>query len=179
MDNKCVVCGTTDFLTRHHVVPICYRRFFPVSIKSHNFHDVLSVCVHCHENYEKWAFEYKLKLADEYESPINGELHDNKEFLKVKRLASCLIDGAYPNIPKWRIKEMKIEVKTYFGWKRISKKRIQDIIDLKVKIYNRTHGEIVISKVSDIGTFIKSWRRHFIETMDCKYLPKNWSVDNE
>ena len=40
MDNKCVVCGTNEFLTRHHVVPISYRRFFPVEIKSHNFHEL-------------------------------------------------------------------------------------------------------------------------------------------
>jgi len=179
MDNKCVVCGSNEFLTRHHVVPICYRRFFPINIKSHNFHDVLSLCAGCHEKYEKYAYNNRLKIADEYDVPINGELFNNKDFLKVRRLSSCLVDGAYPNIPKWRIKEIKTEVKGYFGWKRITKRRIQDIIDIKVKVYNRTHGEVVISKLVDINTFIKDWRRNFIQNMDCKYLPKNWSVENE
>jgi hypothetical protein len=179
MYNKCVVCGSNEFLTRHHVVPICYRRFFPVHIKSHNFHDVLSVCANCHEQYEKSAFEYKLKIAEQYNVPINGEMYDNREFLRVKRMASCLVDGIFPNIPKKRIKEIKKEIKNYFKWKNISKKRVKEILDVKLKVYNRTHGEIVISKVIDINEFIKSWRNHFVENMDCKYLPKNWSVDNE
>ena len=28
-ENKCVVCGTESQLTRHHVIPYCYRRYFP------------------------------------------------------------------------------------------------------------------------------------------------------
>jgi hypothetical protein len=179
MDNKCVVCGTNEFLTRHHVVPICYRRYFPVHVKSHNFHDVLSLCVGCHENYETFAFEYKLKLADEYDVPINGELCVNKDLLKIKRLVSCLDEETYPNIPNWRIKEMKNEIKSHFSWKKLTKKRIKNIVNTNISISSRTHGEIVISKVSDIYTFIRDWRKHFIENMDCKYLPKNWSIDNE
>ena len=63
MENICVVCGSDEFLTRHHVVPICYRKYFPIEKKSHNFHDVLSVCAVCHESYEKFAFDFKLSLA--------------------------------------------------------------------------------------------------------------------
>ena len=43
IENICVVCGSDEFLTRHHVVPTCYRKFFPLEKKSHNFHDVLSL----------------------------------------------------------------------------------------------------------------------------------------
>ena len=66
MDNLCVVCGNNIEITRHHVVPICYRRFFPIEKKSHNFHDVLSVCADCHENYEYYAFKFKLDLSVKY-----------------------------------------------------------------------------------------------------------------
>lgn len=179
MANMCVVCGTEEFLTRHHVVPICYRRFFPVEKKSHNFHDVLSLCVDCHENYEKFAFDFKLKLAEKYNAPINGELLDNKDFLKVRSLSGCLIGEHSTKIPKWRIDEMKSEIKKHFSWKRITKKRLEDVVNLEVKVYNRTHGEIVISKIDNLESFIKEWRKHFIQHNDCKYLPQNWSIDNE
>lgn len=179
MENKCVVCGSEEFLTRHHVVPICYRRFFPIEKKSHNFHDVLSVCADCHQDYEKFAFDFKLILADRYSAPINGELINNKDFLKVRRMVYCLVGDILNQIPSWKIKEMKEIVKSYFSWKRVSKKRLEDIVNLEVKIYNRTHGEIVVSNLENLNDFIKEWREHFLSHNDCKYLPNNWSIDNE
>lgn len=178
MRNICVVCGEDEFLTRHHVVPICYRKHFPLEKKSHNFHDVLSLCVDCHENYEKFAFDFKLKLADKYNAPINGELLDNKDFLKIRSLSGCLVADHSKKIPKWRINEIKSEIKKHFSWKRITKKRLELVINSEIKVYNRTHGEIVISKIDDLESFIKEWRQHFIHHNDCKHLPKNWSIDN-
>ena len=179
MENICVVCGSKEFLTRHHVVPICYRKYFPIEKKSHNFHDVLSVCAVCHESYEKFAFDFKLSLADKYNAPINGELINNKDFLKIRRIASCLIGETANQIPKWRIVEMKKQIKSHFSWKRVSKKRLEDIVNLEVKVYNRTHGEIVVSNIENLNQFIVEWRKHFLQHNDCKYLPKNWSIDNE
>lgn len=180
IENICVVCGSDEFLTRHHVVPFCYRKFLPLEKKSHNFHDVLSVCADCHEKYEKHAFDFKLQLADKYSAPINGELFDNKDIIKIKKMANCLIDTEISkSIPKRRMLEIKKEIKSYFSWKTLSKKRLSKIVDSEVKIYNRTHGEIVISKIDDVDSFIKDWRNHFLNHNDCNYLPKNWSVDNE
>jgi hypothetical protein len=179
MANLCVVCGSEEFLTRHHVVPICYRKYFPIEKKSHNFHDVLSVCAVCHESYEKFAFDFKLSLADKYNAPINGELINNKDFLKVRRIASCLIGETANHIPTWRIYEMKKQIKSHFSWKRVSKKRLEDIVNLEVKVYNRTHGEIVVSNLENLNNFIVEWRKHFLQHNDCKYLPQNWSIHNE
>ena len=177
MENKCVVCGSEDFLTRHHVVPICYRKHFPIEIKSHSFHDVLSLCADCHEGYERDAFQLKLNLAHKYDAPINGELFDNKDFLKIRRIAGCLLRN--DKIPICRVNQMKSEIKSYYSWKRITKKRLEDIITTKVRVYNRTHGEIVVSNIENLNEFIVEWRKHFIDNNDCKYLPKNWSIDNE
>ena len=35
-----------------------------------------------------------------------------------------------------------------------------------------------VSKIKDIKEFIVDWRRHFIETMDPKFLPEKWSINN-
>src|SRR5271166_1799420 len=32
-DNICIVCGSEAELTRHHIVPFCFRRFFPLEKK--------------------------------------------------------------------------------------------------------------------------------------------------
>ena len=58
-ENLCVVCGDEDSLTKHHIVPTCFRRHFPAEYKSHLSHDVLLVCEACHEAYEYHAYQKK------------------------------------------------------------------------------------------------------------------------
>lgn len=176
MINICVVCGTTHFLTRHHVVPHCYRKYFPIEIKSHNFHDVLSLCIDCHDRYERKADDYKLQLSNLYDAPINGERVDNKQILRVKRLASSLNNFKYL-MPIKRVNEIKLEIKKILGLKKLHKSRLKKILNVKIEYSKRTHGEIVVSKVEDIEEFMKSWRKHFIENNNCKFLPKNWSIE--
>lgn len=178
MKNICVNCGKTSELNRHHVVPYCYRKFFPESIKSHNFHDVLSLCVDCHENYERKATDFKIELADIYNAPINGDLINNKDLIKARKLASCLLNNGH-QMPKNRVNEVKNEIKSFFGLKKLHKKRLENLMNLELKIINKTHGELVVSQINNIDDFMTSWRKHFIENNDCKYLPLDWSVENE
>ena len=178
MGNKCVSCGNEEYLTRHHVVPHCYRRYFPLELKSHNFHDVLSLCVMCHDSYERKADELKLKISSEYSAPINGEVESRSDLVKYVKIAGTLLFESN-NIPKSRIKLLRQELKTYFGIKRLSKKRIIKISETKSTILKKTHGEMVISKVDDIQKFVERWRHHFVENVDCRYLPENWSVTNK
>lgn len=176
MSNRCVACGNDEFLTRHHVVPYCYRKFFPLELKEHNFHDVLSLCVPCHEKYERYADELKISLGKEYNSPINGETIDNKELIKYSKIASTLLRGDISRIPKERIKEMKCQIKTKFGIKRLTKKRLLKLSKVKSTILEKSHGEIVIEQITDIQSFVEMWRSHFVSNMNCKHLPKNWSI---
>lgn len=175
MSNICVVCGTDEFLTRHHVVPYCYRKYFPLEIKSHNFHDVLSLCVDCHEDYEVKAREYKNELAISYNAPLNGDIFIDKDIIRAKRLASSLVNFKQ-YMPKDRITEIKNEIKRILGLKKLHKNRVNKLLQEGVRNSNRTHGEIVVSKLENIDEFMFTWRKHFIDNNECKYLPKNWSV---
>ena len=38
---RCVVTGVSNSLQRHHIVPYCYRTYFPEQYKSKNHHDVV------------------------------------------------------------------------------------------------------------------------------------------
>lgn len=177
MPNKCVVCGNNQFLTKHHVVPSLYKKYFPLQIKSHNFHDVLSVCVSCHEEYESYADELKLELSSKYNAPINGEVKKNKLFRYSKMASTLLRDDI--KIPNKRIIEMKNNIKSFFGIKRLTKSRLLKISDNKKPIIViRKHGEIVVDNINDIQSFVELWREHFIKNMNPKFLPKNWSVKN-
>lgn len=179
MKNVCVNCGATEYLTRHHVVPYCYRRYFPIEIKSHNFHDVLLLCSECHESYENHASDLKLSIADELECPINGVINtNNKDVIKIKKMANCLLSDRR-NVPKKKIRYIKKCLKEEFGWNRVTRKRLIEICEQKVIRHKITHGEMVASKIEDHKGFMKRWREHFVEYNDCNYMPKNWSVDYE
>lgn len=174
MQNVCVVCGTQNYLTRHHVVPISYRKYFPIEIKSHNFHDVLSLCVDCHESYERKADDYKNELSLLYKAPIVGLLQENKNLIRAKKIASSILNFKHL-MPKDRYEQLKKELREILNVKRLHKKRIIDTANLNFKIIEKTHGQIVVENV-DIKEFIISWRKHFTENNDCKFLPKNWSI---
>lgn len=179
MTNKCVNCGDEDFLTRHHVLPYCYRKFLPLTLKSHNFHDVLSLCVNCHDKYERHADKLKEILSLKYNAPINGETTSNKEILKFTKIATTLLKDDLTNIPKKRIKYLKSELRSKFSIKRITKSKLQEITEIRTTILIKTHGDIVMSQVSDIQSFVEMWRNHFIENNECNFLPKDWSIKSK
>lgn len=179
MSNKCVSCGTEEYLTRHHVVPYCYRKFFPLSLKSHNFHDVLAMCVSCHEKYERSADKLKEQLSIEYNAPINGETTGSKDLIKFTKIATTLLKDDLTKVPRLRVRKMKRSLKKKFKIDRLTKKKLEEISKTQVTITKRTHGEIVMSCVTNIQQFVEMWRRHFVESSDCPFLPKNWSVKNK
>lgn len=177
MRNLCVNCGSSDELTRHHVVPICYRKYFPLKLKSHNFHDVLSMCVPCHESYERKADELKKLLDESYNAPINGDVIIN-ELIKYVKMAKTLLDTEI-KLPIKRKVSLTNKIKEKFEIKRLTKIKLKEISKMKCVTDKMTHGEIVINKIDDIQSFVEMWRKHFIENNDCKYLPKKWSIKNK
>lgn len=48
MTNQCVVCGRSDTLSAHHVVPYGVKRHYPMHLKSHTRHQVVLLCEEHH-----------------------------------------------------------------------------------------------------------------------------------
>src|ERR1019366_3685075 len=91
-ENKCVVCGSGDNLTRHHVVPLLYRRHFPHMVKSHSYHDVLLLCGKCHDVYEQRADEKKVEIARQYNAPLHtGLAKTDHALVKASQYAHTLV----------------------------------------------------------------------------------------
>ena len=49
---ECVLCGSKDKLTIHHVVPQCIRKLFPLHEKARARQWCVLLCVKCHKNVE-------------------------------------------------------------------------------------------------------------------------------
>lgn len=62
-ENRCVVCGTSENLSRKFIVPKEYRKFFPTVMKSHSSHDILLLCSSCHRTSSMEDNQLRTKLA--------------------------------------------------------------------------------------------------------------------
>jgi cation-transporting P-type ATPase D len=69
--NRCVACGEGGHYLRWRVVPACYRRALPVALKSHRSHDVVLLCMGCHERAQTVSQSLE-NACDPRESPRRG-----------------------------------------------------------------------------------------------------------
>lgn len=68
--NICVGCGEKNHYLRYRIIPSCYRIHFPEHLKSHRSHDIVLLCVDCHEVAHAAAEKYKKQIAAELEIPL-------------------------------------------------------------------------------------------------------------
>lgn len=68
--NICVGCGERNHYLRYRIIPSCYRMHFPEHLKSHRSHDIVLLCVDCHEVAHASAEKYKKQIAKEFGVPL-------------------------------------------------------------------------------------------------------------
>jgi hypothetical protein len=173
--NHCVVCGETEGLNRHHVVPSVYRRHLPPEVKDHSHHDVLLLCLDCHERYEAAADELKGELGREHGVPLHGIYGDRDEARhRAIKAASALVRHGQ-RIPPARKEEL---LGMICAWTGAESPDVEAVARLEVEDADRVeHGERVVSRTPDVQAFIRRWREHFLRTMQPQRLPAHWDVD--
>lgn len=177
--NRCVKCGTEDIelLTRHHIAPYQYIKFMPDEIKKVSSFDIVPICFEHHHYYERFADELKQKLAEEYKAPVGGIITKNESlFLAIRAAKALSADGNKMPIEKRVL--MEENLKAYTKKDHISKEDL-DFLKKKKILDSRdvlTHGEVVISQVTDYQKFIEMWREHFLKHLDPKHMPQHWDL---
>eukprot|EP00850_Spirogloea_muscicola_P021418 SM000248S08311 [mRNA] locus=s248:1295:8491:- [translate_table: standard] len=68
--NRCVGCGEAGHYLRYRLVPSCYRQYFPEHLKSHRSHDIVLLCIDCHEIAHKAAERQKRQVAEDFGIPL-------------------------------------------------------------------------------------------------------------
>lgn len=177
MKNQCVVCGSEDRLTRHHIVPYCYRRFFPQELKQHKSYDVLALCFKCHMEYERVAGNLKLELEKKYNIPVFKEKPEHKELMHKQSVARAIL-GYRDRIPEERLKKLYKFIGDYLGKETVDDADLNELINRKVRIFRagNLNSKKVLECVGDIKSFMIWWREHFCSTMNPQYLPEHWSA---
>lgn len=179
--NRCCVCGRKKHLTKHHCVPLFYRKHLPDNIKSHNSHDVFLLCVDHHHEYERIADKFRTELAKEVGIPIHvtKKKEEKPKYGHIRGLCWALIkDG--DKIPADRKASMIAKINEHLGKEATQEEIVALAVPRKEsRLYKHVsdHGKMVVEQFAP-EEFVKRWRRHFIETMKPKYMPTYWDVDN-
>lgn len=180
-DNLCVVCGETKDLTRHHIVPTCFRKHLPKEYIRITFYDIVPLCYNCHTSYEKIAQSYKdqLFLLNGIDINIPRHIRD-KEYIASYAKTILKFGHSIPEDDMKRLNQfVEQHIKQYGGTieeiamngKKNSRKEARKYIEDNYKK--------LIDNFGNFNEFIIHWRKHFIKEMKPQYMPKTWEIEKD
>ncbi len=181
-ENKCIVCGFDKFLGRHHIIPHVFRRWIPLKLNRYDIHDILPVCFECHEAYERHADKLRESYLIKYNVSVpKYQFHEDRNMSKSISYAKVLLDH-HSKIP-----EHKKNAMLSFIEKTTNKKNITKFDLIEIKKLNRKKkdeggfdmGREVMKNITDINSFCREWREHFVAIMQPRFMPEGWTVDYE
>ncbi|NXT75943.1 EXD2 protein, partial [Zapornia atra] len=187
-ENLCVVCGKRESYIRKNIVPHEYRRHFPIQMKDHNSHDVLLLCTSCHAVSNYYDNHLKQQLAEEFGAPIGSEegvrVLEDPLRRQVRSGARALLNA--DSLPDPRRAELLKSIKDYFNTEAVTPEMLQEAAGLETRICNESympHGLKVVQCFAKGGLrslmqLERRWRQHFLDSMQPKHLPEQWSVDH-
>ncbi|NXP47869.1 EXD2 protein, partial [Heliornis fulica] len=187
-ENLCVVCGKRESYIRKNIVPHEYRRHFPIQMKDHNSHDVLLLCTSCHAVSNYYDNHLKQQLAEEFGAPIGSEegvrLLEDPLRRQVRSGARALLNA--DSLPDPRRAELMKSIKDFFNTEAVTPEMLQEAAGLETRICNESympHGLKVVQCFAQGGLrslmqLERRWRQHFLDSMQPKHLPEQWSVDH-
>ncbi|CAM6097604.1 unnamed protein product [Calypogeia fissa] len=163
--NRCVGCGESSHYLRYRIIPSCYRQHFPEHLKSHRSHDIVLLCVDCHEIAHKAAEKHKRQIALEYGIPlfakvtgaegmiggqnkavVSNESEGGVSPLQLKNAAMALLRHG-STIPTQRRAELEKVVQTYYGRDNISMSDLHSV--LLVSMGPQDHGRVLKKGVNN------------------------------
>lgn len=188
--NLCVVCGSSEGLNRHHVVPYQYRKRMPLSWKSRSSYDVVPICVEHHHEYEEKAQAFAAEIAAERGAPLGAPsklapdlARLRKDLMRARALIHASSGGI--QIPEARRAELRAALRGRLGGEPTAEslRSFVEGVDLPKAIAGASSAKAVVDAVlaeggeGALGEFVKRWRRHFVESMRPRHLSPSWDVD--
>ncbi|KAH6785648.1 hypothetical protein C2S51_038103 [Perilla frutescens var. frutescens] len=158
--NICVGCGEGNHYLRYRIIPSCYRIHFPEHLKSHRSHDIVLVCVDCHEKAHTAAEKYKKQVAAEFGIPlfirkvVDLEKTQNTAATSLPvsceeigvsplqlRIAAMALLRHGPRMPSQRREELMQIVMAYYGGREISDEDLEKALVVGMSPHERRRFE--------------------------------------
>lgn len=177
--NRCVCCGKEKLLNRHHVVPYCFRRFMPEEVKDHSYHDVLLLCLDCHEAYEYHASALKVELAERHGLKMHPTVHYDEDMGKAIKSAIALLRHG-DKIPQNRKDFLYGQVEAYLKKKPVTEEDLLAMTDFDPweREDEAEYGHQVLA-FWNLQEFIEMWREHFVDVMKPQFMPDFWDMKKD
>lgn len=183
--NKCVVSGSENIyeLTRHHIVPVLFRKWMPFELKSTNYQLIVFLKRDIHARYTLYEQDYYAEIGKMYGVNNYKEtlIQHATNISRKKQLANTLLKYSHL-IPQNRLDIMKVRFKYYcnieptFENYSLVCEEIKESDKRYYKNADYNFGKLVIEKVTDFKEFEKIWLNHFIEMMRPKFLPEDLNI---
>ncbi|TMW93546.1 hypothetical protein EJD97_011517 [Solanum chilense] len=159
--NICVGCGEGNHYLRYRIIPSCYRMHFPEHLKSHRSHDIVLLCVDCHEVAHAAAEKYKRKIAIEFGIPlfvrriVDSNQNQNSSESSVPKL-NVEEEGVSPlqlrtaamallrhgsRMPAKRREELITIVRNYYGGREVSDEDLERALLIGISTNRRKRFE--------------------------------------
>lgn len=187
-ENLCVVCGKENNLIRKNVVPHEYRKFFPTVMKDKTSHDILLLCIHCHQLSNITDLKMRQMLQATCDAPLIGEiLPEDVEAANKLRREQRQANALYQSkqlIPEWRKAELKENLQKAYPDDEINDSFLENLLSKEVALSRNlaaSHGEMVVKKFRETEGLVhleKLWRNHFLNSMNPKHMPTHWDVNH-
>ena len=177
--NLCVVCGTQNNLTRHHIIPYCFIRYMAVEYKVDIIRDIFPLCRPCHDQYEKVSCNKRDEISKRLGIPLEANKAENLEIKKASSAAYTMLNH-HQQIPENRKNELMRVISDHLGKKHITENDLLDLQDANTQKKKQVNfSKIVAQSVTDYNEFAKEWRTHFLESMQPSFMPEAWKVDRK
>ncbi|XP_010413998.1 PREDICTED: protein RRP6-like 3 isoform X1 [Camelina sativa] len=161
--NICVGCGEGKHYLRYRIIPSCYRVHFPEHLKSHRSHDIVLLCVDCHEVAHAAAERYKKQIATEFGIPLfvrrvidSKEAQGTSSLTEDESMVNSEDAGVSPlhlrsaamallrhgnRMPSSRREELLQIVKMYYGGRDISEDDLERALLIGLSPHERRRRE--------------------------------------
>jgi len=172
--NQCVICGIKENLSKHHIVPSCYRTHFPIACKSNDHFDVLLVCLECHENIEEHYTKRKKSLNADHRKALEPAYNDHKTVNSLIRTANKYQDVLDEEAKNTMVESAKKIDPLIDNFQTLL---LLDLFDIAGNLDREVCEKVVNDERDDLKGFIVEWRTLFIEKAKPKFLPEGWLDD--
>eukprot|EP01130_Rhizamoeba_saxonica_P015285 TRINITY_DN681_c0_g1_i6.p1 TRINITY_DN681_c0_g1~~TRINITY_DN681_c0_g1_i6.p1 ORF type:complete len:263 (+),score=48.77 TRINITY_DN681_c0_g1_i6:969-1757(+) len=181
--NQCVVCGEDSSVVRHNIVPSFFKKYFPLEIKEHSSHDIILLCQKCHRQRSMSATNLRNNILRRHGLPERTRFVTfDKEIQKIVKMAKCLLVSG-DVIPPERYTLYETLLKEHLRIEEtLTTADIEHASNLiyKYKKEEISPGKTVVNcleTIQDYQMFVEKWRKHFVNTMNPRYLHRGWRVD--
>ena len=164
--NKCVVCGTAENLTRHHLVPYAVRRHMPLCWKSHNSYDVVPLCEEHHRKYTIAANALQHHIQRRLAGENAGKQHPVVKALRIAK--SMAIHGDKMPVDAYMARQVFIEQET--GYRNLDKSTLELLGNLPHMNGAGFQQQLWKAMSQDMPGVIRMWCRHFYRTMHPQHM---------